>query len=242
MTHPLAPAGRIIRTVNMLKVNFKGDGRVSLEARCAFTSRIFPDSSFGLRRVFMADREASDEIQAQLLRRISEQDHRAVAEFYDQIASVLFSTAIRILRDNHDAEEIIQEVFLQVWNKAGDFDPALGTPLHWTLAITRHRCIDRLRSRQRRSRLVEEMTEQAETAAGASAHSSEAMLNTAELAAVHEAVKMLPDEQRVPIELAFFSGLSHGEIAESLREPLGTVKARIRRGMMKLREHLKRYL
>ena len=190
----------------------------------------------------MFDREASDALQMDLLRRISEQDHQAVAEFYDQVAGVLFFTAVRILRDTHDAEEIIQEVFVQVWNKAGDFDPALGTALHWTLAITRHRCIDRLRSRQRRSRLVEQMTEQANTASPASIRPPDHLLGAAEATAVHEAVKSLPDEQRTAIEMAFFGGMSHGEIAESLGEPLGTVKARIRRGMMKLREHLKRYL
>ena len=165
-----------------------------------------------------------------------------MAEFYDEVAGVLFSTAVRILRDNHDAEEIIQEVFLQIWNKAGDFDPALGTPLHWAMAITRHRCIDRLRSRARRSRLAEEMIEQADNAASTPDRSSEGLLSNTELAAVQEAVKKLPEDQRIPIEMAFFSGLSHGEIAESLRQPLGTVKARIRRGMFKLREHLKRYL
>ena len=89
MKHPVAPAQRMMRTVNMLQVNFKGAGRVSLEARCEFPSRYFPNSSFGLRRVFMAEREASDEIQAQLLQRISAQDHRAVAEFYEQVAGVL---------------------------------------------------------------------------------------------------------------------------------------------------------
>ena len=191
---------------------------------------------------FMVDREASDALQTELLRRISEQDHKAVAEFYDQVAGVLFSTAMRILRDTHDAEEVLQDVFVQVWNKAGDFDPALGTPLHWTLSITRHRCIDRLRSRQRRSRLTEQMTEEADIGSAPSNRAPEHLLSTAELTAVREAVQSLPEDQRAAIEMAFFGGLSHAEIAESLNEPLGTVKARIRRGMMKLREQLQRYL
>lgn len=190
----------------------------------------------------MVDREASDALQTELLRRISEQDHKAVAEFYDQVAGVLFSTAMRILRDTHDAEEVLQDVFVQVWNKAGDFDPALGTPLHWTLSITRHRCIDRLRSRQRRSRLTEQMTEEADIGSVPSNRAPEHLLSTVELTAVREAVQSLPEDQRAAIEMAFFGGLSHAEIAESLNEPLGTVKARIRRGMMKLREQLQRYL
>ena len=190
----------------------------------------------------MVEREISDILLKDLLRRVSAQDHAAVAEFYDQVAGVLFSTAVRILRDTHDAEEILQDVFVQIWNKAADFDPTMGSPLHWSLAITRHRCIDRLRSRKRRSRLAEQMTQHHEIADGSSSRPPEQLLGTAEASVVQEAVKGLPAEQRVAIEMAFFSGLSHGEIAETLQEPLGTVKARIRRGMLKLREQLRNYL
>ena len=190
----------------------------------------------------MVHHEYSDALHAQLLRRIAEQDHQAVGEFYDQVAGILFSTAVRILRDTHDAEEIVQEVFVQIWGKARDFDPAMGTAIHWTLGITRHRCIDRLRSRQRRSRLVEEMTVLTESASADSLRPPVPILSGAEITAVRAAVAELPPDQRAAIEMAFFSGLSHADIAESLGEPLGTVKARIRRGMMKLREQLKRYL
>ena len=193
----------------------------------------------------MVHHEDSDALHAQLLRRIAEQDHKAVGEFYDQVAGFLFSTAVRILGDTHDAEEIVQEVFVQVWGKARDFNPAMGTAIHWTLAITRHRCIDRIRSRKRRSRLVEGMTEMVavtESTSAESMHPSSRLLSGEEIAAVRAAVAELPPEQRVAIEMAFFSGLSHADIAESLGEPLGTIKARIRRGMMKLRDHLKSYL
>lgn len=191
---------------------------------------------------FMVERELTDLVQKDLIRRISERDHGAMAEFYDQMAGVLFSTAIRILRDSHDAEEVLQDVFVQIWNKAEDFDPTMGTPLHWSLAITRHRCIDRLRSRQRRTRLSEELTEQSSMQTASLSRPPVQLLGAAELGAVQQAVKGLPAEQRIAIEMAFFGGLSHGEIAESLREPLGTVKARIRRGMLKLREQLTNYL
>jgi RNA polymerase sigma-70 factor, ECF subfamily len=190
----------------------------------------------------MVERELSDVLLKDLLRRVSARDHAAVAEFYDHVAGLLFSTAVRILRDTHDAEEILQDVFVQIWNKAADFDPTMGSPVHWSLAITRHRCIDRLRSRQRRSRLAEQMTLQSEMADASSSRPPAQLLGTAEAGAIQQAVKALPDEQRVAIEMAFFSGLSHAEIAESLREPLGTVKARIRRGMLKLREELRNYL
>jgi RNA polymerase sigma-70 factor (ECF subfamily) len=191
---------------------------------------------------FMVERELADLVQKDLIRRISEQDHSAMAEFYDQMSGILFSTAIRILRDTHDAEEILQDVFVQIWNKAKDFDPTMGTPLQWSLAITRHRCIDRLRSRHRRVRLSEELTQQSSMQNASFSRPPVQLLGAAEMGAVQQAVKGLPAEQRIAIEMAFFSGLSHGEIAESLREPLGTVKARIRRGMLKLREQLINYL
>ena len=189
----------------------------------------------------MLHHEDSDALHAQLLRRIAEQDHAAVGEFYDQAAGLLFSTAVRILRDTHDAEEIVQEVFVQVWKKARDFNPAAGTAIHWTLSITRHRCIDRLRSRQRRTRLVEEMTDSTQGNGAASTPAPSRLSSGEEITAVRAAVSELPADQRAAIEMAFFSGLSHGDIAESLGEPLGTVKARIRRGMMKLRDQLQSY-
>src|SRR5712671_3952219 len=105
----------------------------------------------------MLDPQSVEESQAQLLRRVAAQDRQALAEFYDQVAGVLFSTSARILGDAHEAEEVIQDVFVQIWEKAATFDATLGAPFHWALGITRNRSIDRLRSRQRRSRLIEEM-------------------------------------------------------------------------------------
>src|SRR5262249_3318754 len=158
---------------------------------------------------------------------------------YDQAAGMLFSTAARILGDIHEAEEVIQDVFVQIWDKAATFDPVLGTPLHWALSITRNRCIDRLRSRQRRARLLDEF--QSEAAPAQDDCPPSAGLTEEELRAVRSAVGGLPHEQRRAIEMAFFGGLTHHEIAEALREPLGTIKARIRRGMLKLREDLQSY-
>src|SRR4051812_46882536 len=105
----------------------------------------------------MLDREMAGESQTRLLRRIAAQDREALAELYDQLAPVLFSTAVRILSDIHEAEEAIQDVFVQIWNKAPTFDPETGAAFHWALSITRNRCIDRLRARQRRYRLFDEL-------------------------------------------------------------------------------------
>jgi len=188
----------------------------------------------------MLEREQADEVQAQLLRRIGSGDGEAMAEFYDQTASPLFSIAMRILGDYAEAEEVIQDVFVQIWEKAESFDPMLGSAFHWSLSIARHRSIDRLRSRQRRARLHEELEK---TAPGSNRDNRPAQtpLNSEDTAAIRSALKELPVEQREAIEMAFFGGQTHLEIAAALDEPLGTIKARIRRGMLKVRDSLQAY-
>jgi len=190
----------------------------------------------------MLERQKADESQAELLRRIAARDQQALAEFYDQFAAVLFSTAVRILGDAHEAEEVIQDVFMQIWNKAATFDLTLGAPLHWTLSITRNRCIDRLRTRQRRSSLLADLTEAAKIDPLPSMPCALKSLGAEEVAAIRSAVAELPHEQRQAIAMAFFGGMTHLEIAQALNEPLGTTKARIRRGMLKLRVSLQPYL
>jgi RNA polymerase sigma-70 factor (ECF subfamily) len=178
-------------------------------------------------------------IHVQLLHRIAQQDRNALEQFYDQSAGLLFSIATRILGDSHEAEEVIQDVFVQLWNKAGEFDRSLGSPMCWVVGMTRNRSIDRLRSRQRRSRLATDFANEFEVVDGASA---KVELADAELEAVRTAVCNLPLEQRQALQMAFFGGLTHQEIAEALNEPLGTVKARIRRGMLKLRDTLQAFV
>ena len=190
----------------------------------------------------MPDPEITPAEQAELLRRIAAQDRSALAEFYDQTAAVIYSTVLRMLGDASEAEEVVQDVFVQIWTKAGSYDVKLGKPFHWALGIARNRSIDRLRARQRRHKVFQETSEEIFDAAAAPEVDSPARLGTDEAATVQSAVKSLPPDQRQAIELAFFSGLTHAEIAEKLCEPLGTVKARIRRGMLKLRESLADYL
>ena len=184
--------------------------------------------------------EASEETQAQLLLRIAAGDIQSMATFYDETAAPLFSLAIRILGDHGEAEEVIQDVYMQIWENAGAFDPMLGSAFHWVVSITRHRSIDRLRARQRRTRLLEQVNNM-----GAdqplSSDGRQGELNSDELAGVHTALKSLPDEQRLPIKMAFFEGKTHHEISAALKQPLGTIKARIRRGMLKLRDSLHAY-
>ena len=190
----------------------------------------------------MLDQPSAEESQAALLRRIAALDREALAEFYDQTAAALFSTSVRILGDTHEAEEVIQDVFVQIWDKAATFDPAIAAPFHWALSIARNRSIDRLRARGRRSRLIQELQEAAASDPTVNDPPVHAALAEDELSAVRAAVGSLPPEQRQAIELAFFGGLTHPEIAENLSQPLGTIKARIRRGMLKLRETLQPYV
>jgi RNA polymerase sigma-70 factor, ECF subfamily len=190
----------------------------------------------------MLDRETADQAQTQLLRRIAAQDRQALAELYDQLGGLLFSTALRILGDAHDAEEVIQDVFVQIWEKATTFDAALGSPVHWSLSITRNRSIDRLRARQRRFRLMNELEETNSPDSQPQPPPAQTAFGGEETAVVRSAVSGLPLEQRQAIEMAFFGGMTHPEIAETLHQPLGTIKARIRRGMLKLRESLQAHV
>ena len=176
----------------------------------------------------------SSENEIQLLRRVAQGDREAFAQLYDQFSGILYATALKVLQDAKEAEDVLQEVFLQIWNKAGNYDPNLGKPLTWTLTLTRHRAIDRLRSTQRRYKLVEDATPELADNQPQAAESSDADQNLI----VRNAVQSLPAEQRQAIELAFFGGLTQDEISQNLQQPLGTIKARIRRGMMKLRASL----
>jgi len=187
----------------------------------------------------MLQPEEVDKVQAQLLRGIANRDCDALAQFYDQTAVPFFSVAVRILADTAEAEEVIQDVFVQIWEKAASFDPMLGSAFHWSLSILRHRSIDRLRSRQRRARLHDELEKAQDPALENSQERT--TLDSEDTAAIRSALKELPSEQREAIEMAFFGGKTHLEIAESLNEPLGTIKARIRRGMLKLRNSLQAY-
>jgi RNA polymerase sigma-70 factor (ECF subfamily) len=173
--------------------------------------------------------------QEELLHRIANGDREALGIFYDQVAALLFSVAARILGDSLEAEEVIQDVFVQIWQKSATFDPALGKALPWALGITRNRAVDRIRGRQRHARLLAEFQALPNPATEIQTAQD---LPTDERKLIVQALASLPADQKESIELAFFAGLTHVEISERLEEPVGTIKARIRRGMLKLRESL----
>ena len=175
----------------------------------------------------------------ELLRRVAQGDRRGFDELYDRFSGVLFSTAYRVLNNQEAAEDVLQDVFVQIWEKAPLYDPTRGKPMTWAITLTRNKAIDRLRSAQRRSRLQDELLQESQTAEQFDDRSSFDAASTGDTnKLVHGAIQKLSKDQREAIELAFFSSLTQLEIAERLKLPLGTIKARIRRGMMRLRDLL----
>ena len=173
-------------------------------------------------RAPMASRQA-----ASLIRRLTLGDHQALGEFYDLYAGLVNGLAIRILRDRTEAEDVVQEVFVQVWRQAARFDPSRGSPEAWICTMARTRALDRLRRRTSRREEPEE----------AAPGSTEAP-KTEEALAVRKAMDALSADQRKALELAYYEGLTQSEIAERLGEPLGTIKTRIRTAMIRLRDVL----
>jgi len=172
----------------------------------------------------------------ELLKRIGQGDRRSFEEFYDRFARTLFGVAYRLLGNQEAAEDVLQEAFVLIWDKAPLRSPARGKPLTWAMTLTRYRAIDHLRSLRRRGQLQEDAKEEAQAQEKFDDRSSfQAVASGEQLDLVREAMAKLSAEQREVIELAFFGSLTQTEIAERLNQPLGTVKARIRRGLIKLR-------
>jgi RNA polymerase sigma-70 factor (ECF subfamily) len=172
-----------------------------------------------------------------LLRAVAARDKEALRQLYTRHSAVLFALALKVLSDRPEAEDVLQEAFVQVWKTAGSFDEGRGKPIGWLIMLTRSRAIDRLRSRKTRTRVTESMAKDASQVGEARTPADEALATEAQRT-VRTALKSLPSEQRVAIELAYFGGLTQFEIAQQLSQPLGTVKTRIRNGMMRLREQL----
>jgi len=185
------------------------------------------------------DPEPNPELAAEieLMRLIGAGDRPSFEKLYERFSGVLFSTAYRVLNNSEAAEDVLQDVFVQIWDKAPLYDPARGKPLTWAVTLTRNKSIDRLRGLQRRNRLHDDVEKESATFDQFDDRSSlDAVTGIERAQMVRAAIEKLSTEQRKALELAFFSGLTQTEIAEQLGEPLGTVKARIRRGMMRLRE------
>src|SRR5215831_1454660 len=169
----------------------------------------------------------------ELLARTALSDQKAFAELYRVTSPHLYAVALRILRDAPAAEEALQESFVNVWHHAGSYVAAKSQPLTWLTSIVRNRCLDQLRRRQ-----VETVTmddDEASQVATEDPTPLERLLSGADARAVGACVETLEAGQKQAIALAFFQGLSHAELARHLRQPLGTVKSWIRRGLERLR-------
>jgi RNA polymerase sigma-70 factor (ECF subfamily) len=176
-----------------------------------------------------------------LLTQVASGDRAAFGLLYDRMAAPLYSLAYKMLGQEAEAQDLLQEVFLTVWNKAASFDTTRGSAFSWMVTQVRNRAIDRIRSRRRRGELMEAFGSDLEPQGSSPRSASENVEATERSQQVRAAMGKLSDEQRHVLRLAYFEGLTQSEIAERLDEPLGTVKARAHRALARLRDIL-RYL
>lgn len=176
-----------------------------------------------------------------LFQRMAEQDQAALAEIYDRYAKVVYTVACRILKNPTEAEDVTQEIFIQLWKKSSSYHSKTGTALSWIITMTRNKSIDRLRSQKKHSHLSDQDVEQSQSTPEETEKNNlffHPLLQKEKRTLIQKALTTLPKDQYKAIELAFFSGFTQKEIAQKLNQPLGTIKARIRRGMMQLRKPL----
>jgi len=169
------------------------------------------------------------------VRRMIDGDAEGLTALYDRYGRLVYSLALRIVRDQGDAEDVTQEVFVQAWRQAQRFDTERGSVAAWLLTVTRARAIDLLRRRRVRAQPAEHtLAENPDN----SPRQDVQLESTERAKKIRAALDSLPLVQRLTIELAFFDGLTHAEIAEQLEIPLGTVKTRVRQGLLRLRDKL----
>jgi RNA polymerase sigma-70 factor, ECF subfamily len=179
-----------------------------------------------------------DQDWASLIKRVADGDQSALTVLYDSTSRLVFGLVLRVVTDRSTAEEVLLDVYTQVWRQASTYDAKRGAPLAWLMTIARTRGIDRLRSGKHEHQNKESLDAIGEiTATTASPEADTVSSERRQL--VRTALDSLSVEQREVIELAYYSGLSHSEIALQLGQPLGTVKTRTRLGMMKLRDMLR---
>jgi RNA polymerase sigma-70 factor, ECF subfamily len=174
----------------------------------------------------------------ELIRRMAGGDAKALDVFYERYKRAAFTLVYRVVGNREDAEDVLVDVFWQAWQQATRYDASRGKPLAWLLTIARTRAIDLVRSQSsRRTETIENLPEQRSSESG-----GDPFVQADTREAVADALRTLPEQQRVPLEMAYYQGMSHTEIAAALNQPLGTIKDRIRNGMLHLRKRLKPYV
>jgi RNA polymerase sigma-70 factor (ECF subfamily) len=176
-----------------------------------------------------------------LLERVATGDRDAVMDLYDRFAGAVMAVSLRVTGNRAEAEDIVQEVFARVWREAGTFDRSRGSAAAWIVTLTRNRAIDVIRSRSRRARHEDDQSAEEPVVTEPTATPEVQVVDAQRAEAVRQALDSLRPEQRQVIELAYFGGLSHSEIAERLQQPLGTVKTRIAQSVKRLRDALGRF-
>ena len=174
-------------------------------------------------------RVASAAEDAALLGRVEQGDQQAMAVLFDRYSGMVYSVALRVLKDTGQAEDVMQDIFIQIWKRPGGFVSGRGSLGAWLVVVARNRAIDSLR-RRRPTDSVEDVVLASSTDLAAEAERNTLMEK------VRAYLSQLPPEQRKSVEMAYFEGLSHSEIAEKTGDPLGTVKTRIRLALITLRK------
>ena len=178
------------------------------------------------------------ESEAMLISRIAEGDESAFTALYERFSASLYGMAFRMMNDAKEAEDVLQEGFTYIWRKAASYDSSRSSPFAWAVMIVRNKAIDRLRVRRRLERLRDKVTTEGSFYQEKDETSADEPTLRERGALVRSALRQIPEEQRQARELCFFGGLTHAQIAERLATPLGTIKARIRRGLLRLRDCL----
>jgi len=176
-----------------------------------------------------------------LMLRIQQGDEEALGLLYDRYSGVLKSLIMRVIHNDAEADDLLQEIFVELWKQSATFSPEKGKPLGWIVTLTRRRAIDRLRKRQAYARVEEKFKDQPEQQPEAWVHNTmeeDLELNDARQM-LRKVMDELPEAQRQAIELAYFKGMSQREVAAHTGIPLGTIKTRLELGLKKISEALK---
>jgi RNA polymerase sigma-70 factor (ECF subfamily) len=175
-----------------------------------------------------------------LMKAVSRRRHEALAELFDRHGKRLRATIDGVVHEQAEADDVLQEIFIQIWEEAGRYSPKAGKPLGWMVTIARRRAIDRLRRRQAYSRVRDRYQERVTQRMPNSPRDADDVYALNDLRQfLKKCMRVLPRLQREALELAFFRGLSHREIANATHAPLGTIKTRLELGLQKLTHTLR---
>jgi len=216
-------------------IQLGGDNRIIL---CGGLPRFPPIMTAPMSDPTTEEYEISDE---ELMMRIQQGQEEALGMLYDRYSGVLKSLIMRVIHNDAESDDLLQEIFVELWNQSGTFSPKKGKPLGWIVTLTRRRAIDRLRKRQAYARVEEKFKERPEQQPEAWVQNTledDIELNDARRV-LNKVLNELPDAQRQAIELAYFKGMSQREVAAHTGIPLGTIKTRLELGLKKISEALK---